>query len=133
MKILVTYKSKTDFTKKYAEMIAKEVDGCLVEFKKMTAEKMSEFDVVVYGGGLYAGMVNGLKKAKEMFEKSFAKKFIVFATGQRLRGPHYPLPPPDRRGIQPFQWDSAAVLLPVLFQTLFSSLPFNSESYYVSL
>lgn len=52
---------------------------------------------------------------------------------QRLRGPHYPLPPPDRRGIQPFQWDSAAVLLPVLFQTLFSSLPFNSESYYVSL
>ena len=40
MKILVTYKSKTEFTKKYAEMIAKEVDGCLVEFKKMTAEKM---------------------------------------------------------------------------------------------
>ena len=57
MKILVTYKSKTGFTKKYAEMIAKEVDGCLVEFKKMTAEKMSEFDVVVYGGGIYAGMI----------------------------------------------------------------------------
>ena len=52
-----------------------------MDFKEVTAEKMSEFDVVVYGGGLYAGMVNGLKKAKEMFEKSFAKKFIVFATG----------------------------------------------------
>ncbi len=26
MKILVTYKSKTDFTKRYAEIIAKEVD-----------------------------------------------------------------------------------------------------------
>jgi len=42
---------------------------------------MSEFDVVVYGGGLYAGMINGYKKAKEMFEKSSAKKFILFATG----------------------------------------------------
>lgn len=81
MKILVTYKSKTEFTKKYAEMIAKEVDGCLVEFKKMTAERMSEFDVVVYGGGIYAGMINGIKKAREMFKQSSAQTFIVFATG----------------------------------------------------
>ena len=81
MKILVTYKSKTEFTKRYAEIIAKEVEGQLVDFKDVTAEKMSEFDVVVYGGGLYAGMVNGLKKAKEMFDKSSAKTFLVFATG----------------------------------------------------
>lgn len=81
MKILVTYKSKTEFTKRYAEIIAKEVDACLMDFKDVTTEKMSEFDVVVYGGGLYAGMVNGLKKAREMFDKSFAQKFIVFATG----------------------------------------------------
>lgn len=81
MKILVTYKSKTDFTKRYAEIIAKEVDGYLADFKEVTAEMMSEYEVVVYGGGLYAGMVNGLKKAKEMFEKSSAEKFMVFATG----------------------------------------------------
>lgn len=31
---------------------------------------------------------------------------------QRLRGPHDPLPPPDRPGIWPFQRDSAAVLFP---------------------
>ncbi|MBR4084602.1 MAG: hypothetical protein IKK33_10025 [Lachnospiraceae bacterium] len=81
MKILVTYKSKTEFTKRYAEVIAQEVKGMLVDFKEVTVEKMSEFDVVVYGGGLYAGMINGYKKAKEMFEKSSAKKFILFATG----------------------------------------------------
>ena len=81
MKILVTYKSKTEFTKRYAEMIAKEVDGDLMDFKEVTTEKMSEFDVVFYGGGLYAGMINGYKKAKEMFEKSSAQKFILFATG----------------------------------------------------
>ncbi len=81
MKILITYKSKTDFTKRYAEILAVAVDGYLMDFKEVTVEKMSEFDVIVYGGGLYAGMVNGLKKAKEMFEKSSADRFIVFATG----------------------------------------------------
>lgn len=81
MKILVTYKSKTEFTKWYAQIIAREVEAELVDFKEVTAKKMSEFDVVVYGGGLYAGMINGLKKAKEMFAKSSAQKLVVFATG----------------------------------------------------
>lgn len=81
MKILVTYKSKTEFTKWYAEEIAREVGGELLDFKEATVDKMSEFDVVVYGGGLYAGMINGFKKAKEMFGKSSAKRMVVFATG----------------------------------------------------
>lgn len=81
MKILVIYKSKTEFTKRYAEIIAQEVNGMLMDIKEVTVEKMSEYDVVVYGGGLYAGMINGYKKAKEMFDKSTSKQFILFATG----------------------------------------------------
>lgn len=81
MKALIIYKSKTGFTKWYAEFIAKEVDGNLVDFKEVTTEIISGYDVVVYGGGLYAGMINGYKKAKEMFEKSSANRFILFATG----------------------------------------------------
>ena len=81
MKALIIYKSKTGFTKWYAEFIAKEVDGNLMDFKEVTTEIMSGYDVVVYGGGLYAGMINGYKKAKEMFEKSSANRFILFATG----------------------------------------------------
>ena len=81
MKALIIYKSKTGFTKWYAEIISKEVNGNLMDFKEVTAEIMSGYDVVVYGGGLYAGMINGYKKAKEMFEKSSANRFILFATG----------------------------------------------------
>lgn len=81
MKILVVYKSKTGFTKKYAEMIAKAVAGDILDFKDTTADKMSSYDVIVYGGGLYAGMINGWKKARDMFAKSTAKQFIVYATG----------------------------------------------------
>ena len=54
MKILVTYKSKTGFAKWYAEYIAKEVDANLMDIREVTAEIMSGYDVVVYGGGLYA-------------------------------------------------------------------------------
>lgn len=81
MNALVIYKSKTGFTKWYAEFIAKEVNGNLMDFKEVTTEIMSGYDVVVYGGGLYAGMINGYKKAKEMFEKSSANRLILFATG----------------------------------------------------
>ena len=81
MKTLIIYKSKTEFTKWYAEFIAKEVDCNLMDFKEVTTEIISGYDVVVYGGGLYAGMINGYKKAKKMFEKSSAKRLILFATG----------------------------------------------------
>lgn len=81
MKILIVYKSKTGFTKKYAEMVAKEVDCTLMDFKELSEKTMSDYDVVVYGSGIHAGMIGGLTKAKEMFHKSSAKKFIIFATG----------------------------------------------------
>ena len=86
MKALIIYKSKTGFTKWYAEFIAKEVDGNLMDFKEVTTEIMSGYDVVVYGGGLHAGMINGYKKAKEMYEKSSAKRLILFATGGTPNG-----------------------------------------------
>ena len=80
-KILVTYKSVTGFTKEYAEMIAEELDGKLMDFTGMSKETMSEFDTVIFGGRFHAGLVDGLKKAKELFATSKATKFIVFATG----------------------------------------------------
>ena len=81
MKTLITYKSKTGFAEKYARMIAEDIGCSVIPFKQMTAEKMSEYDTVVFGGGIYAGSINGLIKAKAMFEKSTAKSFVVFAVG----------------------------------------------------
>lgn len=39
MKIIITYKSKTGFAKKYAEMIAKETGCRALPLKEMTVEK----------------------------------------------------------------------------------------------
>ncbi len=80
-KVLVVYKSVTGFTKEYAEMIAQEMDCTLTDCKEITAETMSDFDMVIFGGRMHAGMVDGLKHAKELFQQSKASQFIVFATG----------------------------------------------------
>lgn len=76
MKILVTYKSKTGYTRMYSEIIAEELNCTLMDLRKVTAEKMSAFDLVIFGGGLYRGRINGLKKAKEMLNRSTAKNWL---------------------------------------------------------
>ncbi len=86
MKILIAYKSKTAFTKKYAEMIAEEVQCTVMDFKDVTIEIVSDYDIFVYGGGLYAGMINGLKQAIELFGQSKAKELVIFATGATPNG-----------------------------------------------
>ena len=42
---------------------------------------MSKYDTVVYGSRSHAGRIDGYKKAKELFDKSASKSFVVFATG----------------------------------------------------
>ena len=81
MKILVTYKSKTGFAEKYAKIIAEKLQAELLDFKEVTTDAMSRFDTVIYGGGFFKGTLNGLKEAKEMFQKSAAQNFVIFATG----------------------------------------------------
>ncbi len=80
-KIMIVYKSVTGFTKEYAQMIAQELDCSLIDFKNVTAQMMSEVDIVIFGSRMHAGMVDGLKKAKQLFAQSKASQFIVFATG----------------------------------------------------
>ena len=62
--ILITYKSVTGFTRDYAEMIAgslnKDNNCALMDLKEVTAEGMSGFDTVIFGGRMHAGTVDGL-------------------------------------------------------------------------
>ena len=78
---MIVYKSVTGFTKEYAQMIAQELDCSLIDFKNVTAQMMSEADIVIFGSRMHAGMIDGLKKAKQLFAQSKASQFIVFATG----------------------------------------------------
>ncbi len=80
-KIIVIYKSKTGFTRKYAEMIAEEIGCTTADYKTVTVETMSKYDTVIFGSRTHAGRIDGYKKAKELFDKSTSKNLILFATG----------------------------------------------------
>lgn len=81
MKNVVIYKSKTGFTKKYAEWIAEELSADIFEVSKVSANILPDYDTVIYGGGLYAGGINGLKFITQNLGKLKGKKVIVFTTG----------------------------------------------------
>lgn len=80
-KCLVVYKSRTGFTQKYAQMIAEEMNCTIVDNKSVKTGIMSEYDTVIFGSRVHAGRIDEYKKAKEMFQQSNAKRFILFATG----------------------------------------------------
>lgn len=80
-KILVIYKSKTGFTKKYAEWIAQERACDLVPYEKRKSIDLNAYETIVFGGGFHAGIISGLKWFKENLEALSGKNVIVFATG----------------------------------------------------
>lgn len=79
--IILIYKSSTGFTKKYAEMIAEEVECTLTDYKEVTAEMLSEYNTVIFGSRAHAGMIDGYKRVKKLLQKMEARKFILFVTG----------------------------------------------------
>lgn len=80
-KVLIFYKSVTGFTKEYAEIIARETGGTLMDLQKAAAGIITGYDIVVFGGRMHAGTVDGLKRAKKLFTQSGAPQFIVYTTG----------------------------------------------------
>lgn len=81
MKPIVIYKSKTDFTKRYAEIIAKEIGCEMVELKKADVNMMSQHDTIIFGSRVHAGKIDDFEKAKALFDKSKSKSLYLFVTG----------------------------------------------------
>ncbi|MGI6576293.1 MAG: flavodoxin domain-containing protein [bacterium] len=81
MKSIVVYRSKTGFTKKYAEWIAEELGSDIFAVSQVNAAMLTAYDTVIYGGGLYAGGINGVKIITNNMAKLQGKKIVVFATG----------------------------------------------------
>ncbi len=75
--IAVIYKSPYGTTKRYAECIAKELDAQLFEASEVGPAQLSSFDLVIYGGGLYAGGIAGVR----LVTKNPCKSLIVFTVG----------------------------------------------------
>ena len=80
-KTIVLYRSKTGFSKRYAEWIAEDLECESRPIKGMKLDNLKNYKLVIYGAGVYAGMISGVGKIKNWMEKSPEKTWIVFATG----------------------------------------------------
>ena len=76
-KIAVTYKSHYGTTKKYAEWIAEALDASLFEATAIKTDSLMDYDVVVHGGGLYAGGILGSKLVAD----NPCKALVIFSVG----------------------------------------------------
>ena len=81
MKTVVIYKSKTGFTKRYAEWIAKDLSADIFDIKKVNINMITKYDAIIYGGSLYAVGIIGVKFITKNIDKLKSKKVVVFATG----------------------------------------------------
>lgn len=81
MNAIVVYRSKYGSTKTYAEWI-KEALGCeMLEYKEAKIEDLEKYDTIIYGGGLYAEVINGVYLLTKNFDKIKDKKIVVYTTG----------------------------------------------------
>ncbi len=81
MNAIVIYKSKYGSTKAYAEWIAEELACSAVDAADVKANDLTVYDAIVYGGGLYAEVINGVSLITKNFELFADKKIAVFTTG----------------------------------------------------
>ncbi len=81
MNTIVIYKSKYGSTKQYAQWIADELCCKAVDVKKIKLDDILGYDTVIYGGGLYAEIINGASFITKNLERLSGKKLIVFSTG----------------------------------------------------
>jgi menaquinone-dependent protoporphyrinogen IX oxidase len=81
MNAIVVYKSKTGFTKQYAEWISEKLGCTAIPIKEASAATLQPYDLVIYGGGIMAGTIGAFKKFKELMKSLNGKKLIVFAVG----------------------------------------------------
>lgn len=80
-KTVVVYRSKSGFTKNYANWLAKELHCDLFEGNRVTLNDLLSYDTIVYGAGLYASGINGIKLITNHYNQLKGKKLIVFAVG----------------------------------------------------
>ena len=81
MNAIVIYKTRYGSTKTYAEWIAEELNCKIAEHASVTAADLEKYDTIIYGGGLYAEVINGVSLITKNIDKLKDKKIVIYTTG----------------------------------------------------
>lgn len=77
----VVYKSQYGATKKYAMHIAQSLKADIYDLDRVKKIDFDKYETLVFGGGLYAGKINGIKFLAANASKLLEKNLVVFTTG----------------------------------------------------
>jgi len=78
---LVLYFTKYGSTKQYAQWIAEELNGDVLDIKAARPSRLRDYDVILLGSALYARSIKGLDLLVANYEKIKDKKLVVFTCG----------------------------------------------------
>ncbi len=81
MNAIVVYKTKYGSTKTYAEWIGEELNCKVADAKKIKIDELEKYDTIIYGGGLYAEIINGVILITKNMDRLKNKKIAVYTTG----------------------------------------------------
>ncbi|MDR0570859.1 MAG: flavodoxin domain-containing protein [Clostridiales Family XIII bacterium] len=76
-KIGVIYKSRYGTARQYAAWIAEELGADLLERSAVDASRLASYDLVVYGGGIYGGKINGV----DLVANHECGRLVIFTVG----------------------------------------------------
>ncbi len=78
---IILYKSKTGTTKKYAQLLADELDYTLVETSENSLQNILDYDHIILCGGVYNSEIYGLMMFERYSRLLSNKKVAVLAVG----------------------------------------------------
>lgn len=84
-KVAVVYKSKYGSTEKYAKWISEDIRADIFKVSQIKADKLKEYNTIIYCGGVYVGGILGFSFIKRNYPKFCDKKLIVVAVGATLK------------------------------------------------
>lgn len=80
-KTAVIYSSRYGYTKRYAQWIGETLSCPVFSRKNWKKEQFSQYDTIIYGGGLYAGGVSGISLLTKNREILRRKNVLLFTCG----------------------------------------------------
>ena len=80
--VLVIYKSKYGATERYAKWIAEDLGCEAIPAKEAKLKRIRDYDMLIFGGGLYAGTIGGISK---LITRDTAKvTYLVFDSDNNM-------------------------------------------------
>lgn len=77
----IIYQSKYGSTRKYAEWIYEAIGGDLYKKSEISINKLKQYDVIIYGGGLYLWKILGFSFIKNNYKYLEGKEIVTFSVG----------------------------------------------------